>query len=200
MSETSDHHSLRGRVILIVGPSGAGKDAVIQWLKPQLKTDPNIVFVRRTITRAAGDTNEDHIATSQEDFRKAEQSGQFLATWSAHGLFYGLSADLHDAVESGRLLIINGARRALPELKRVFPGALVVHITAKQGVLEERLRSRARENEAEIQERLQDALKLPDPAFEAVVIDNSGPIDRAGSELLALVRNEARQCLQGDPV
>ncbi|MEM8794445.1 MAG: phosphonate metabolism protein/1,5-bisphosphokinase (PRPP-forming) PhnN [Pseudomonadota bacterium] len=200
MPETSDHHSMRGRVILIVGPSGAGKDAVIQWLKPHLKADPNIVFVRRTITRAAGDTNEDHIATSPEAFKKAEQAGQFLATWSAHGLFYGLSADLHDAVESGNLLIINGARRALPELKRVFPDSLVVHITAKQGALEERLRSRARENEVEIQERLQDALKLPDPAFSAVVIDNSGPIDRAGNELLALVRKETRQCLQGDPV
>ena len=63
-------------LVLIVGPSGVGKDALISYCRSRLAGGEAVVFPRRTITRAAGDGSEDHDTVSEAE-RRALRSNAF---------------------------------------------------------------------------------------------------------------------------
>ncbi|GLR90973.1 hypothetical protein GCM10007857_76890 [Bradyrhizobium iriomotense] len=42
--------SARGHLVLVVGPSVAGKDTLIDFARAQLQSDPDFHFARRVIT------------------------------------------------------------------------------------------------------------------------------------------------------
>ena len=92
-----------------VGPSGAGKDTLIAGAKAKLPRSDYVV-AQRVITRPADSAGEDHQAADEAAFVEAEARGEFLISWHAHGLRYGLRKDLLDQIESGRHVIANGSR------------------------------------------------------------------------------------------
>ena len=78
-----------GRLVLVVGPSGAGKDTLLRLAQAACADDANIVFPRRVVTREASDA-ENNDQMSAEAFREAASQGAFAITWQAHGHAYGL--------------------------------------------------------------------------------------------------------------
>ncbi|TPW05570.1 MAG: phnN,nitR, partial [Alphaproteobacteria bacterium] len=60
----------RGVLILVVGPSGVGKDSMIEGARAALADDPDVVFVRRDITRAVDAGGEQHHAVDDETLRE----------------------------------------------------------------------------------------------------------------------------------
>jgi len=164
-----------GRLILILGPSGVGKDTLIDGLRAQYEGDSRVLFARRTITRPAGDASEQHDPLTTAAFLEKEAQGAFAVTWEANGLYYGLPRDLLDHVAGGGVGIANGSRGALTDIRSVFRNLTVVLIEVSPDELARRLRARGRETEAEIVARLERArtLKLDDP--DVIRIDNSGP-------------------------
>ena len=74
-----------GIFFLVVGPSGVGKDTLIDGAREALADDPRWVFATRTITRAADAGGECHAAMDAATFAKTERDGGFLITSSAHG-------------------------------------------------------------------------------------------------------------------
>lgn len=188
-----------GALIVIVGPSGAGKDTLINWLRTRLDDDRDILFVRRTVTRAAHPSLEDHDAMSAEAFAKAEAEGRFCFTWEAHGLRYGLPSALADHLRGGGTAIANGSRRTLPALCRRFRNMTVVNITVERSILAARLAARGRECAEEIAARLARTGIEMNPDCELVHLDNSGSVPAAGEALLALVRTRAGRAAGGLP-
>lgn len=165
-----------GRLLAVVGPSGAGKDTLISAVQAQM---PALYRVRRVITRAEGAGGEDFEGVSEQEFGDRVARGDFALHWQAHGLSYGIPSGLQDALADGRPVVFNGSRAMLAQAARVFPDLRVLHITADDQVLADRLRSRARETEAEIVNRLARAkLSLP-PGLKVIEIDNSGALDVA---------------------
>ena len=81
-------------LVLVVGPSGAGKDTLLEAARQALADDPRFRFVRRVITRPADAGGEAHEAVTAEEFAARE----FALQWQAHGLSYGIPAD---AIEDG---------------------------------------------------------------------------------------------------
>ena len=73
-----------GIFFLVVGPSGAGKDTLIDGAREALAGDPRWVFATRTITRAADAGGERHDAMDDATFAETERDGGFLIAWSAH--------------------------------------------------------------------------------------------------------------------
>ena len=65
-----------GRLFLIVGPSGAGKDTLLRHAAAALGRNPDIVFVRRIVTRPPS-AAEDHHSVSPDEFLAAARHGAF---------------------------------------------------------------------------------------------------------------------------
>ncbi|MDH7797116.1 ribose 1,5-bisphosphokinase [Beijerinckia sp. GAS462] len=177
-----------GALIVVVGPSGAGKDSLIRYARAQLASDPAFLFVRRAVTRPADAASEDHDTLSPEAFAAAVAQGQFAVTWEAHGLHYGIPSSAKAHVGAGGVAIANGSRAALPSILASFDQVTIVHVTATPEVLASRLALRGREDAASIAARLRRNLPEPTTCGAWLEIDNSGELAAAGEALLSVIR------------
>ena len=191
LAPNSDKDPVSGTLVLLVGPSGSGKDSILDWAREELKDDPRILFVRRCITRQAGDPNEDHIFMTEADFEAAEEDGAFMLSWHAHGLHYGLPIGLLDHMRRGGVAIANGSRKTIPQLRERFANLVVVALTVRPDILAERLAKRGRETAEEIEQRLgrTKALEAEDLMDDRIVtLDNSGELSTAGADFVAMIK------------
>ena len=142
-----------GSFFFVVGPSGAGKDSLLDGVRPSL--DPSrFIFAKRAITRPEGSPGEVHTACTEADFQRLNAAGKFLITWQAHGLHYGLPIELLDALKSGQHVIANGSRGMIKALSQLVPNLVVIEINAPAHVLQTRLNARGRESADDIAKRL----------------------------------------------
>jgi ribose 1,5-bisphosphokinase len=183
-----------GRLVLVVGPSGAGKDSIIDWARARIEsTDAagHVRFARRTITRPADAGGERHMAVDSPAFEQLRARGAFALCWSANGLSYGIGQEITTWLDEGCTVVVSGSRAHLPEALRRFPDACVVLVTASPDVLRRRLQGRARESQEQVEARLDraGALALP-TGTEAVEIRNDGLLAEAGHRLLVLLCGE----------
>lgn len=165
-----------GRLVLVVGPSGAGKDTLLNALRENLSANPSVLFARRLITRSADGATEDHDVIDRAEYERRCACGEIALAWEAHGLGYILPPAVDAAIRDGRTVIANGSRRALPLAQAKYANVQVLLITAPREVLAARLAARGRESVAEIEARLDRAdLDMPDVAG-LIRIDNTGTI------------------------
>ena len=181
-----------GTIVLVVGPSGAGKDSVIAFARRRLIDEPRFVFARRLITRPL-DGTEDHEPCSHDYFEAKEASGCLALSWRAHGTAYGIRNAAVREIEAGRTVVANVSRRVIAEGVRLAPRSLVVQVTASPQVLAHRLQSRGRETSEDIAARL--AREAPPLHHESgLTVCNDGPIEEAGevflNALLGLTRSQ----------
>jgi ribose 1,5-bisphosphokinase len=184
--------TLRGALILVVGPSGVGKDSIIAGAAEHLRDDPRIVFARRLITRPVAAGGENHRAVSPAEFAQWRDAGRLMLHWQAHGFDYGLPQELAAALEQGRSVVANVSRAVVAEARRRFPPVAVIAVSASTQTLAARLANRGRENAADMDSRLRRAGALsPDQAD--FTIDNDGPLDMAIDRFIAVLRELAGQ-------
>ncbi|MBL8598479.1 MAG: phosphonate metabolism protein/1,5-bisphosphokinase (PRPP-forming) PhnN [Devosia sp.] len=173
-------------LVLVVGPSGAGKDTLINAAKAALAGDDRFVFPRRVVTRTAIAALEDHESVTPEEFALQAANGAYALSWEAHGLCYGLPASIRDDIGAGRVVVMNGSRAMVGAARDAFPGMAVVVIEATPQVRAQRLAGRGRETAAEIAGRL--AREVPADIPDAISVDNSGAVDDGISRFLAILR------------
>ena len=149
-----------GGQVLVVGPSGAGKDTVLAGLREILEDKNGFVFARREITRDADAGGEDHVAIDEATFQRREAAGGYALSWRAHGLCYGVPRTIEDDLRAGRMVLANTSRAMIAPARQRYPGVQTVVITAPAAVLAERLAVRGRESRAEVLARL--ARSAPD--------------------------------------
>lgn len=193
MPPIQGEHSMRGRLIYVMGASGSGKDSLIREMQRRFRGLP-LTSARRYITRPPSPESERHIPVSHERFEHLASSGRFALHWSAHGCRYGISVRSLRALERGVSVLVNGSRAAFNEAAILYPDLLPVLVSAPLHALRERLAQRKRESDAEREERLSGAL-LPIPANvtgqRMIRIDNSGPFSDAAD----LLERELRRAL-----
>lgn len=180
-----------GVFVAVVGPSGAGKDTIMDFAREALRDQPDFHFVRRVVTRPSTVDAEDHDSLSEEAFLTAQREGAFCHCWEAHGLRYGLPVSVNLKVEQGTVAIANVSRGILPALRESYANFIVVHITASYEVLAQRLAARGREDAEEIKRRLMRAAPNPCDPADAVVIDNSGVVADAGAAFVTILKKSA---------
>ncbi|MEC8204607.1 MAG: phosphonate metabolism protein/1,5-bisphosphokinase (PRPP-forming) PhnN, partial [Pseudomonadota bacterium] len=145
---------MKGILFLVVGPSGAGKDTLMDGARARLADDARFVFARRAITRPADAGGEDHEAVDIAEFERRREAGGFLAYWQAHDLSYGLPIALEKQLASGKNVLANVSRAVIPEILARYSSTKVVEITAPPEILAARLGTRGRESEDDIKQRL----------------------------------------------
>lgn len=178
-----------GRLVLVVGPSGAGKDTLLRLAQAACADDHDIVFPRRVVTRASS-ADEDNIALSPDEFARARDHGDFAVHWDAHGHSYALPLEINDDIRAGRAVVSNVSRTVIAALRGTYANVVVVAITAPPDVLAQRLAARARHTDGNIADRL--ARSVDDASANAdVTILNAGSADYHSRHLLRVIRNES---------
>lgn len=175
-----------GTLVLVVGPSGAGKDTLIAAARAALRDDPRFVFPRRVVTRQAVAALEDHDSVTADEFALRERNGAYALAWEAHGLRYGLPASLVDDLGAGRLVVVNASRAMTGAAAEKFPGMRVVLVDAAPEVRAGRLAGRGRETAGEIAARLGRDVQTMLPG--AIRVDNSGALADGIASFLAALR------------
>jgi ribose 1,5-bisphosphokinase len=177
-----------GRLVLVVGPSGAGKDTLLRLAKAACVDDRNIVFPRRMITREAS-ASEDNEEVSAGTFQDALARNEFAIHWQAHGHCYALPRAIDDDIRAGRTVVANVSRTVIPVMRRFYAETVVVCVTAPPNVLAERLAMRGRGSDGRIEHRLhrtvEDAAAAPD-----VTIVNTASAEYHARQLVRIIKGE----------
>lgn len=176
---------MNGRLFAVVGPSGVGKDTLIEAARAAL---PDLLIVRRAVTRPETAGGEPFEGISEAEFDARLQAGTFGLWWKANGLRYGIPAAALEQVAAGRDVLFNGSRAALEQAQSLYPGLIVIRVTAPSTVLMQRLLARGRETREEIAARIaRAALDLPD-GLRVIDVMNDGPLPQAIAAFLAALQ------------
>ncbi|MCG9916169.1 MAG: phosphonate metabolism protein/1,5-bisphosphokinase (PRPP-forming) PhnN [Phenylobacterium sp.] len=164
----------RGWLVLVVGPSGVGKDTLIDGARAALADNPQVVFLRREITRPAEAGGEDHQPISETEFQSRQAAGAYLLSWTAHGLCYGAPASALKDLTQGRTVVVNVSRGVIDEARRLYHPVRVIAVSADPDQLAERLRQRGRESAAEVVDRIAQAQAYDVTGDDVVALKNDG--------------------------
>ncbi len=142
-----------GRLILIVGPSGAGKDTIIAGINTVCKGNPMVVFPRRVVTRPPSSA-EEHDSLDEAAFDQAVIAGGFSFWWQAHGLKYGIPRSVEDDIRAGRIVVCNISRAVVADVRARFTNVFVVMVTAPPDIRAARLARRSRGSDGKLDLRI----------------------------------------------
>ena len=170
---------------MVVGPSGVGKDTLIEAAKNLDLCDVRIV--KRDITRSADLGGEDYASVSEADFARRESAGRYALSWRAHGLGYGVPGDILEDLAAGQTVVANVSRTVLPEARQRFRNLVVVSVIASSEVIRARLKARGRESDAEIEARVSRAPEIVVELKKQVELCNDGPREQAVTAFIALL-------------
>jgi len=181
----------RGLLFIVSAPSGAGKTTLVERLVEQT---PDLTMSRSYTSRPprGGETDGvDYNFVSRERFEAMARDGEFLEWASLYGNLYGTcAADTETLLSAGRDVVlvidVQGARKVRARGLRT---CTVFVMPPTFAVLEQRLRGRSKDSEAEIQRRLQvardEVAAFSEYDFVIVNDDVTAAVDRLRSIVVA---------------
>ncbi|HVU79996.1 MAG TPA: guanylate kinase [Candidatus Paceibacterota bacterium] len=185
---------MKGKLILVIGPSGSGKSALLSYLHEQM---PELVFPRSCTTRMPrpGEVEgEKYFFVSKEEFERRELAGDFLEWASYGGNYYGtLKEEILPRLEEGKHVVreveVQGAR----QIQVLVPQETLRMVFIDAGSwedLERRIRSRAPITEVELlarRKRYEDETTFM-PQATVVVKNPDGGLEAAKQEFVRVIR------------
>lgn len=113
--------------------------------------------------------------------------GYFFLHWRAHGLSYGISADVIDNLNAGQNIVINVSRTVVGEANRRWSKVCVIQVTADRETLAQRIAKRGRETPTQVAERLSRSVDEIGEEMSIVEVDNSQCIQEAIKSFIAVL-------------
>lgn len=171
-----------GTLILVVGPSGAGKDTLIARAEVLLAGRP-VTFPRRVVTRPTN-AAEPHDSLTAEAFEAAAARSAFAIRWQAHGLDYAIPIRMEAALQRGNTVVCNVSRGVVAALGKRYPRVRVVYVDAPLSVRLARIANRGGRADAPDRARRFQAFR---PMDADVVIDNGAGLEDAVTSFVAAI-------------
>lgn len=194
----------RALVVVVSGPSGAGKDTV---LRTALEREPSLASVVTAKTRPPRPGEREgvhHLFLSEAEFDARLAAGGFLEHAEVYGHRSGVPRDqVEQLLAAGKTVCIRTDVQGARTLRRRIPGAVLVFITAPDlATLEARLRRRAADGEDDLQRRLAAARDEMAAAteFDHVLVNAEGAEERTVEAFLQLVARERARPDRATPV
>ncbi len=187
-----------GKLIYLMGASGAGKDSLLNAVRPwacdgvhnvATPQERPLLIARRHITRPPSPSakDEQHIVCTEQEFLQNLAEGQYILHWQSHGLYYGIAQSIQQHLQEGAVVLVNGSREYLPTAQEIFPELIPVLVRVRPEVLRERLTARGRESQEAIEKRVQRASLQVEPCKNMLTIDNSEALESTLEEFKALI-------------
>lgn len=177
-------------VIVVTGPSGAGKGTLIREVLSRVSGVAAAVSATTRDRRPGEEDGREYHFLSTEDFLTRVEQGEFLehVTYVSGHRYGTLRAELDRLHAEGRVPLLELETEGALRVKREVPGAVTIFISARVDELERRLRERATESTGEIGERIALARQQLEQADEFDYVVENDELDRAVEELTELVR------------
>jgi guanylate kinase len=177
-------------VFVVTGPSGAGKGTLIHALLDRVPELEVAVSATTRLRRRGEEDGREYWFLTDAEFVRRVHEGDFLehVTYVSGKRYGTLRSEVDRIAAAGRIPLLELETEGALNVKEEVPRAVTIFITAPIPELERRLRERASESEGEIGERIGLARKQLAQAdeFDYVVLNDK--IDRAASELEAIVQ------------
>ncbi len=181
-------------VIVISGPSGVGKDAILTRIKEKGYPFAFITTVTTRPRRSNEKHQVDYNFISLDEFQKLRRSGGLLEWAEVYGNWYGVpKGPLKEALARGQDTIIKVDVQGAANIKKILPGAVFIFILPPSMTeLSNRLMQRCTETEADLTLRLKTAeVEMQQLTnFDYLVLNPCNDIDSAIQNILAIVKAE----------
>ncbi len=184
----------RSLLIVLSGPSGVGKDAILSQLRAKLPSCHFTVTVTTRSRRPQERDGVDYIFVSEQRFRDMLEKGELLEYALVYGNWYGVpKAQVRDALARGRDVLIKADVQGAATIKRLAPEAVVIFLApASLQELESRLHNRHTESPEGLARRLQVAREEMKrlSEFDYVVVNADARMDLAVTQIEAIITAE----------
>lgn len=181
-------------VVVLSGPSAAGKDSVIKRMK-ELDCPFHFVITATTRPPRAGERHgQDYFFLSEEEFLALEEQGELLEHALVYGQHKGIPKEqIRGALASGKDVIMRVDVQGAATVHSIIPDAVLIFlVAASEDELVGRLRQRGTETAEELQRRVatirEEMKRIPE--FDYVVVNRDGQLDRAVEEIAAIITAE----------
>ena len=181
-------------LIVISGPSGVGKDALLNEMR---KSSLPLHFMVTVTTRPRrqGETDgSDYHFISRSEFERMIDKGELLEWANVYGNFYGVPKnDLRQALGKGLDAVAKVDVQGAATIKRILPEAVLIFVAAPSiSELKERLKQRKTESSIDLELRIKAAEEEMNslPMFDYVIVNYEGELEKAVSEIEAIITAE----------
>jgi guanylate kinase len=184
--------SAKPMVIVLSGPSGVGKDTVLD----RMKRSAGLMYFAVTATTRRRRSQEvdgaDYHFVSRKKFKSMIDGDELLEWAEVYGNLYGVPKDqMREALRTGRDVVIKVDIQGAETIKSLVPQALLIFVSPpSMETLERRLRKRSTESASDLNRRIATARQEMDKQrlFDYVVVNDE--VGRAVSEINYIIAKE----------
>lgn len=183
----------KGMLVIFSGPSGVGKDTVLQEvLKKSSDISLSVSLTTRPI-RGAEVNGEDYYFVTREYFERKLSENGFLEYAEYGGNLYGTpKAPVDEMLSAGKNVILEIEVQGAEKIRKLYPDSIGIFVLPpSMSSLEKRLRGRGTDDEEGIQRRLNIAGEeiRRSVEYDYVVINDS--IDEAADDIVSIIKAES---------
>ena len=182
-----------GKLFIITGPSGAGKDSVIFRAKEQGLDFAQVITTSTREIRAGESEGHPYHFVSEEDFKKLIDTDGMIEWAKVYGNYYGSSKkEVEDKLSENDIVVVKVDPQGARTYKKMMPEAISLFIMPPSyEYLEKRLVNRETDSKEVIKQRLETARKELENLldWDYLVVNEEGKLDEAASEVKEIVEN-----------
>lgn len=181
-------------LIVISGPSGVGKDSVIQRMKERNLPFHFVVTATTRPPRPNERHGVDYFFVSREEFARMIEQGELLEYALVYNDYKGIpKAQVREALASGKDVVMRVDVQGAATVRRLCPEAVLIFLTTEtEEELVQRLQRRKTESDEDLKLRIAMARKELErlPEFDYVVVNHEGRLDETVDTILAIIHAE----------
>ncbi|RLC71849.1 MAG: guanylate kinase [Chloroflexi bacterium] len=181
-------------LIVLSGPSGAGKDAILRSLKDSIPSLFHVATLTTRPRRPGEVEGEDYHFVSPEKFQELRERGELLEWAEVYGRLYGVPREpVRKALAEGKDVILRVDAQGAATLKRIAPeGVFIFVVPASLEEVRHRLERRGTESAEEFKLRMEKAEREMEswPLFDYIVVNREGMMESAVAQVRAIIMAE----------